>query len=148
MWKQCKLVFCMYMYVGWRSTQAILNIIIQVSVIVLVMRRRNQYSLAIMKYPLPFHKKKLSLYCNSYNVQHNMTVKGILTVMKQLKQLQRKHRKNSEAWTGFEPMTSTKRVMKSEIICTWYGSYTCTADREYSLLVKVILAVTDYEAIK
>ena len=36
-----------------------------------------------------------------------MEVKVILTVMKQLKQLQRKPRKNSEAQTGFEPMTTS-----------------------------------------
>ena len=37
-------------------------------------------------------------------------VKVILAVVKQLKQLQRKPRKNSEASTGFEPMTSAISV--------------------------------------
>ena len=38
---------------------------------------------------------------------YRILVKVILAVVKQLKQLQRKPRKNSEASTGFEPMTST-----------------------------------------
>ena len=45
----------------------------------------------------------------------SMLVKVILTVMKQLKQLQRKPRKKSEASTGFEPVTSTIPVQCSTI---------------------------------
>ena len=41
--------------------------------------------------------------------------KVILTVMKQLKELQNKPRKNSEASTGFEPVTSTIPVQCSTI---------------------------------
>ena len=42
------------------------------------------------------------MYCGK-----RIVVKLILAVMKQLKQLQRKPRKNSEASTGFEAMTNT-----------------------------------------
>ena len=38
---------------------------------------------------------------------HTLKVKAILTVIKQLKQLQRKPRKNSEAPPELEPLTST-----------------------------------------
>ena len=48
--------------------------------------------------------------CNTndtINKTKEILVKGILTVMKQLKQLERKPRKNYKASMGFKSMTST-----------------------------------------
>ena len=66
-----------------------------------------------------------------------MKVKVILTVMKQLKELQKKPRKKSEASTGFEPVTST---ILAEII----GMVQITEKPLHTIptiLVKVILTV-------
>ena len=88
-------------------------------------------------------------YLKKHVYNGRVEVKVIFTVVKQLiKQLQRKPRKNSEAWTGFEPMTSvipvrcsTNWAMKprwkqvksefnlyplyeeSKMMCIWYKSY-------------------------
>ena len=49
------------------------------------------------------------MICTAVYREYNILVKVILTVnMKQLKQLQRQPRKNSEALTGFEPINITE----------------------------------------
>ena len=55
--------------------------------------------LEFLQAPWPHKKTEL-------NNNNNHTVKAILAVMKQLKQLQRKCRQNAEALTEFKPMTS------------------------------------------